>query len=158
MAFFEDLGDSLGRFGKTVAGRAKNAAETSNLKLQIGSAQKEVTKAYAELGKKFAELNPDCADENLKPYFDAVTEALAKVSSLEQGIEDSRNLMKEAEAKMAQEAAEAKARAEQEAAEMKARKAAEDAETLSKLEEVAKETEEDQSTNYGDDEDGMPGS
>ena len=63
MAFFDDLGDSLGRLGKTVAGRAKNAAETGNLKIQIANAQKEVTKAYAELGKKYAELNADKDDD-----------------------------------------------------------------------------------------------
>ena len=116
MAFFDDLG----RLGKTVAGRAKNAAETGNLKLQIANAQKDVTKAYAELGKKFAELNPETMDESLKPLLDAAKAAVEKVTSLEQGIETSRKAMEEAEAKMAKEAAEAKARAEKEAEELKA--------------------------------------
>ena len=70
MAFLDELGDSLGRLGKTVAGRAKNAAETGNLKIQIANAQKEVTKAYTELGKKFAELNQDTMDEALKPLLE----------------------------------------------------------------------------------------
>ena len=78
MALFDDLG----RLGKTVAGRAKNAAETGNLKLQIANAQKEVTKAYAELGRKFAELNPDSVDESLKPLLDAA-KAAARVGSLQ---------------------------------------------------------------------------
>ena len=105
MAFFDELGDSLGRLGKTFAGRAKNAAETGNLKIQIANAQKEVTKAYTELGKKFAELNPDTEDEVMKPLMEAVNAAVAKVSELEQGIEDSRKVMEEAEAKLADEAA-----------------------------------------------------
>ena len=97
MAFFDELGDSLGRLGKTVAGRAKNAAETGNLKIQIANAQKEVTKAYTELGKKFAELNPDTADEALKPLLDIVNAAEVKVAELQQGIEDSRKAMEDAE-------------------------------------------------------------
>ena len=86
MAFFEDIGESLGRFGKTIAGRARNAVDTGNLKIQISNAQKEVTKAYAELGKKYVEMNPEGMHENLKPFLDAVSAAVEKVKTLEQEV------------------------------------------------------------------------
>ena len=56
MAFFDNLGDKIGRAGKTAFGRAKNAAETGNLKMQIAGAQKEEAKAFEALVFTSAEI------------------------------------------------------------------------------------------------------
>ena len=113
MAFFDNLGDKIGRAGKTAFGRAKNAAETGNLKMQIAGAQKEEAKAFEALGRKFFELYPDSADEGLQEVLGLIKGAQEKIAELEKGIAESRKLMEEAEAQMAEEAARQAAEAEE---------------------------------------------
>ena len=48
MAFFDELGDSIGRLGKTVAGRAKNAAEYAELFRDSSAADKVILPAKAD--------------------------------------------------------------------------------------------------------------
>lgn len=93
MAFLDELGKTLtktsqkiSQTGQTVAKKAKDMAEVSNLKLQVKEEERQLRGIYEEIGEKYCDLYGECPEEVLKEEIQRVTEAKVKIQALKENI------------------------------------------------------------------------
>ena len=94
MAFLDELGKTLtktsqkiSQTGQTVAKKAKDMAEVSNLKLQMKEEERQLRGIYEEIGEKYCDLYGECPEEVLKEEIQRVTEAKVKIQALKENTE-----------------------------------------------------------------------
>ncbi len=80
--FFDELTDKLALTGKIIGEKAKEVTDSAKTSLQIAQEEKKLRTAYRQLGMYVFEKSGMQADEAMKPYFAAISEAKANIESL----------------------------------------------------------------------------
>lgn len=83
MAFFDKVGASISKMGSDVSSKTKSMVEVTNINGQLKSSEAQLKDIFTELGKAYFEANKGKeVDENLKQYFDQVSEAEEAIAHL----------------------------------------------------------------------------
>lgn len=86
MTFFDELGKTLTDMGRDAAQKAKEVAETLQLKSQLSSEKSRVNDLYAIIGKAYFESNQDVVEEKFKGLHTDINNALTNIATLEEKI------------------------------------------------------------------------
>lgn len=83
MAFFDKVGASISKMGSDVSSKTKSMVEVTNINGQLKSSEAQLKDIFTELGKAYFDANKGKeVDENLKQYFDQVSEAEEAIAHL----------------------------------------------------------------------------
>ena len=80
--FFDELTDKLASTGKVISEKAKELTDSAKVSLQIAQEEKKLRAAYRQLGMYIYEKSGIEADEEMAPYFAAITEAKLNITNL----------------------------------------------------------------------------
>jgi DNA repair exonuclease SbcCD ATPase subunit len=114
MAFFDNLSKKAQDVASVAGGKAKMAADTAKLNMQIASEQREIEKDYKTIGEWYVAEYADEAPEAIADVVAAIRAAKEKIIELEEAKEQRRTAEDDvvpAEGSVVEEAAEAPAEA-----------------------------------------------
>lgn len=86
MAFLDEFGKKFTKTSQTVAKKAKDVAEISNLKLQIKEEERRLKGRFAELGQQYYALHSEDAQAELSENVEKVNEMKRRIALLEERI------------------------------------------------------------------------
>lgn len=86
MAFLDEFGKKFTKTSQSMAKKAKEVAEVSNLKLQIKDEERALRGNFAELGEKYYALHSEDAQAELAESVEKVMAGKRKISLLEERI------------------------------------------------------------------------
>ena len=91
MAFLDDFGRKLTKTSQSMAKKAKDVAEVSNLKLQIKDEERKMRSEFAELGERYYALYSESPQAELADGVERVQEIKQKITILEARIAEIEN-------------------------------------------------------------------
>ncbi len=91
MAFLDDFGKKLTKTSQSMAKKAKDVAEVSNLKLQIKDEERKMKSEFAELGERYYALHSESPQQELADGVEKVQEIKRKITILEGRIAEIEN-------------------------------------------------------------------
>lgn len=86
MAFLDEFGKRFTKTSQTMAKKAKDMAEISNLKLQIKEEERRLRSHFAELGQQYYALHSDDAQGELLENVEKVHEGRRRIALLQERI------------------------------------------------------------------------
>lgn len=86
MAFLDEFGKKFTQTSQSVAKKAKDVAEVSNLKLQIRDEERKLKGCFSELGEQYYALYSEDAPEELKKSIERVDDVKKKIALIEERI------------------------------------------------------------------------
>lgn len=87
MTFFDKLGDTISNKSKDIAKKAKNIADITTLKSQVGTQQDIVNRAYIVLGKAYYNENKNNPSIEHEDTFKTIAKTLEKIELLKSDIQ-----------------------------------------------------------------------
>lgn len=91
MAFLDDFGKKLTKTSQSMAKKAKDVAEVSNLKLQIKDEERKMKSEFTELGERYYALHSESPQGELVDGVERVQEIKRKITILEGRIAEIEN-------------------------------------------------------------------
>lgn len=91
MAFFDEFGKKFTRTSQTMAKKAKDVAEVSNLRLQIKEEERRLKGRFSELGQQYYALHSEDVEEELRGNVEKVSEIRHRIGLLEERIHQIEN-------------------------------------------------------------------
>lgn len=91
MTFLDEFGKKFTRTSQTMAKKAKDVAEVSNLKLQIKEEERRLRGRFSELGQQYYALHSEDAQEELCENVERVNEIRHRIALLEERIHQIEN-------------------------------------------------------------------